>query len=119
MIVNNWHVIVDAYVRRTSIYSRIYFVIWWVLSETVINGILLGYLIEILSVTTIHLKDVFKDFDKKPRRKKLALVCLFIFVPQDLREMFRGEADYEGLDTFHSWNIFDATYKEKRGEAEN
>ncbi|XP_011408472.1 PREDICTED: two pore calcium channel protein 2-like [Amphimedon queenslandica] len=60
MIVNNWHVIVEAYVRRTSIYSRIYFVIWWVFSETVLNGILLGYLIETVSVTKTGLEDAVK-----------------------------------------------------------
>ena len=47
MIVNNWHIIVDAYVRRTTTAATIYFVIWWLIMETVVNGVLYGVLIEI------------------------------------------------------------------------
>ena len=107
MIVNNWHVIVGAYVRRTSISSRIYFVIWWLLSETIINGILLGYLIEILSVTKIRIEHAIKDFKKKPLHIQIALFCLFIFVPQDLQQMLQCDVEYENLDVFETFNIFD------------
>ena len=47
MIVNNWHIIVDAYVRHTTTAATIYFVIWWLITETVVNGVLYGVLIEI------------------------------------------------------------------------
>ena len=47
MIVNNWHIIVDAYVRVTASAATIYFVIWWLIMETVLNGVLYGVLIEI------------------------------------------------------------------------
>ena len=107
MIVNNWHVMVGAYVRRTSISSRIYFVIWWLLSETIINGILLGYLIEILSITKIRIEHAIKDFKEKPLRIQIALVCLFVFVPQDLQQMLQCDVEYENLDVFETFNIFD------------
>ena len=120
MIVNNWHVMVGAYVRRTSIYSRIYFVIWWLLSETILNGILLGYLIEILSVTKIRIEHAIKDFKEKPLRNKIPLVCLFIFVPQDLQQMLPCDVEYENFDVFEAFNIFDTKeYENMKKEATN
>ncbi|XP_011410207.2 PREDICTED: two pore calcium channel protein 2-like [Amphimedon queenslandica] len=70
MIVNNWHVMVDAYVKQTSIYSRIYFVIWWLVCETIINGVIIGLLIEILTNAKGGLENVIKKSINKIREQK-------------------------------------------------
>ena len=60
MVGNNWHVMVDVYVRQKSIYSRIYFVIWWLVSETIIDGIIFGLLMEILTNAKGGLENVIE-----------------------------------------------------------
>ena len=69
MIVNNWHIIVDAYVRGTAPAATIYFVIWCLILETVLNGVLYGVLIEITITAT---KKVFKISKKF---KRASTIC--------------------------------------------
>ena len=64
MIVNNWHIIVDAYVRRMSPYVRIYFVIWWLFTEAILNGVLFGFLLEILSQAMTGYFELIKKMKK-------------------------------------------------------
>ena len=102
MIVNNWHIIVDAYVRRMSPYVRIYFVIWWLFTETILNGVLFGFLLEILSQATKSYFDLMQKVkDSKSFMKKLH----FIFE----HYIWWGENCEMNVDlSFEmSWNIYD------------
>ena len=80
MIVNNWHIIVDAYVRRMSPYVRIYFVIWWLFTEAILNGVLFGFLLEILSQATESYFDLMQKVkDKDSKFKKLCFILKHYF----------------------------------------
>ena len=65
MIVNNWHIIVDAYVRGTAPAATVYFVIWWLIMETVFNGVLYGVLLDITITATKKVFKISKNL-KKP-----------------------------------------------------
>ena len=102
MIVNNWHIIVDAYVRRMSPYVRIYFVIWWLFTEAILNGVLFGFLLEILSQATESYFDwMQKVKDKDSKFKKLCFILKHYVWWGKSREM---KAD---LSVEMSWNIYD------------
>ena len=102
MIVNNWHIIVDAYVRRMSPYVRIYFVIWWLFTETILNGVLFGFLLKILSQATESYFDwMQKVKDKDSKFKKLCFILKHYVWWGKSHEM---KAD---LSVEMSWNIYD------------
>ena len=103
MVVNNWHVMVDAYVRRTSIYSRIYFVVWWLVSETIINGVIFGLLIEILTTAKGGIEIVIKKFIKDIKKKKswkdkLSLFLGFYVFSGGKRRILSEANDYSLFD---------------------
>ena len=103
MIVNNWHVMVDAYVKQTSVYSRIYFVIWWLVSETIINGVIFGLLIEILTDAKGGLENVIKKSIKKFREQKSwkdklsLLLGFYVFSGEKSRVLLKA-CDYSFSD---------------------
>lgn len=76
MIVNNWHIIVDAYVRRNSEAVRTYFVEWWFISETIINGVIYGILLEILANSTKRFFSLIKQL--KELKSLPARFCLVL-----------------------------------------
>ena len=101
MIVNNWHIIVDAYVRRMSPYVRIYFVIWWLFTEAILNGVLFGFLLEILSQATESYFDLMQKVKDSKFTDKLRLIFKHYIWWGENREM---SAD---LSFEMSWNIYD------------
>ena len=73
MIVDNWHIIVDAYVRHTTTAATIYFVIWWLIMETVLNGVLYGILIEISLKAIENFLGNFDDFKNTSLCKQIRM----------------------------------------------
>ena len=103
MIVNNWHIIVHAYVNwRSSEAVRIYFVVWWLISETIINGVLFGVLLEILSNVTKGYFELLEKFDKcKSWYEKAELIGTHYF--------WQGQSS----PSFNfSWNIYSVIAEE-------
>ena len=47
MLVDNWFVTVEYFVKKTSIEYGIFFIIWWLMTETVLRAILFGTLFNI------------------------------------------------------------------------
>lgn len=99
MIVNNWNLIVEAYTKRhVQEGVRIYFVLWWLTSEAIINGVIFGIVLEILSKIMKEFFNLSKKLQEKDKwRDKLYLV---------FSEYFwwgRLSKDYPILDL--SWNI--------------
>ena len=113
MIVNNWHIIVDAYVRRMSPYVRIYFVIWWLFTETILNGVLFGFLLEILSQAT---KNYFDSMQKVTDSKSFfRKFCLILEQCKWWGENHEVNTD---LSFEMSWNIYDVIeHKEEMKES--
>ena len=98
MIVNNWHIITDAYVRGTTPAASIYFITWWLIMETVLNGVLYGVLLEIvLKAVNIafQVSDEFKN-SSMCRRAKLILEHYLSIEIDD--SPFR-------FSLIHCWNI--------------
>ena len=96
MIVNNWHIIVDAYVRRMSPYVRIYFVIWWLFTEAILNGVLFGFMMEILSQAT----ESYFYFMKKVKKTKLFSRKFYLIFKYYI---WWGKMNADKM----SWNIYD------------
>ena len=48
MLVNNWFLFVEYFVEKTSIEYGIFFVIWWLMTETILMAILFGVLLSII-----------------------------------------------------------------------
>nr|XP_056707314.1 two pore channel protein 2 [Euleptes europaea] len=46
MIVNNWHVFLDAYSRFTSPWSKLYFIAWWLISSVMWVNLFIALLLE-------------------------------------------------------------------------
>ena len=102
MIVNNWHIIVDAYVRRMSPYVRIYFVIWWLFTEAILNGVLFGFLLEILSQATKSYFDLMqKVADSKSFFRKFRLIL------KQCKWWGENHEVNADLSFEMSWNIYD------------
>ena len=95
MVVNNWYIIVEAYVCRTqTTWSAIFFTLWWFLMETILNGILFGALLYIITesplVKTVEIE--YND-DWKSTLQKLWNSVI-------------GKND--SLETVDTFNIFEA-----------
>ena len=54
MIGSNWHIITECYSGLTSLSSRLFFVTWWMLSETILNGVFFGTLLYIIEQAINH-----------------------------------------------------------------
>ncbi|XP_060117506.1 two pore channel protein 2 [Heteronotia binoei] len=46
MIVNNWHIFLDAYSRFTSPWSKLYFIAWWLISSVLWVNLFIALLLE-------------------------------------------------------------------------
>uniref|UniRef100_A0A8C4QLW6 Ion transport domain-containing protein n=1 Tax=Eptatretus burgeri TaxID=7764 RepID=A0A8C4QLW6_EPTBU len=46
MMVNNWHVFMEAYSRHVSKWSEVYFVSWWFISSVVCVNLFIVFIIE-------------------------------------------------------------------------
>lgn len=46
MVVNNWQVILDAYTRYVGPWSKVYFVLWWLVSSVIWVNLFLALLLE-------------------------------------------------------------------------
>ena len=100
MIVNNWHIIVDAYVRRMSPYVRIYFVIWWLFTEAILNGVLFGFMLEILLQATESYFNLMQKVKDSKFTDKLHLIFKHY--------IWWGEMNADHSLSFEmSWNIYD------------
>ena len=118
MIVNNWHIIVDAYVRGTTPAATVYFVIWWLIMETVFKGVLYGVLIEITITATKKFFKISKNL-KKPstisEKIKIALqyYCTFNIDDSPFNYSLINAWTIQGLEMF---NIEEEDKKEINNE---
>ena len=101
MLVNNWFIFVEAFVQPNSIHNGIFFVIWWILTETIFKGILFGTLLYIVQKAFekhVHLK-------KNTCKRNLARILLDIFGigPQGNNGVADG-SDFNSLIT--TWSIY-------------
>ena len=74
MIVNNWHIITDAYVRGTAPAAMMYFALWWLIMETVVNGVLYGVLLKITLKVINNTLKVSNEFKNESMCKKIIIV---------------------------------------------
>ena len=110
MIVNNWHIIVDAYVRGTTTAATIYFVIWWLIMETVVNGVLYGVLLDIATRATKKAFKLYKHFKKAPNIYKKIKIALKYYLEFDINDSpFR----YSLIDAWTIQGLTNFSLKEK------
>ncbi|XP_044539818.1 two pore calcium channel protein 2-like, partial [Gracilinanus agilis] len=46
MVVNNWQVFMDVYTRNSSLWSKLYFVAWWLVSSVVWMNLFVALILE-------------------------------------------------------------------------
>uniref|UniRef100_A0A8C4WX65 Uncharacterized protein n=1 Tax=Eptatretus burgeri TaxID=7764 RepID=A0A8C4WX65_EPTBU len=68
MMVNNWHVFMEAYSRHVSKWSEVYFVSWWFISSVVCVNLFIVFIIEVDYVlitntcTIVHLLKLYPNY---------------------------------------------------------